>query len=93
MALTYAEQGLAACVDRTDVAQITAVRAPAVLVLAGQGAWTEAEHHLRAMEAEASDIALPRVYTAYAGARLAAARGDAEARPLRAGADPRAARP
>ena len=80
MALTYAEQGLAACVDRTDVAQITAVRAPAVLVLAGQGAWTEAEHHLRAMEAESlRRRPAPRSTPPTPGARLAAASGDAEA--------------
>jgi DNA-binding CsgD family transcriptional regulator len=79
LALTYAEQGVAACVDRTDFAQITAIRAPAVLVLAGQGAFADAQQHLQAMLAETADVPLPAAYTALAGARLAAATGDPDA--------------
>ncbi len=79
LALAYAEQGLAVCVDRTDYAQITAVRAPAVLVLAGTGAWTEAQHHVQAMLLESGGVALPQVYTAFAGAHLAAAKCDPDA--------------
>jgi DNA-binding CsgD family transcriptional regulator len=76
LALGYADQGLAACVDRTDFAQVTAIRAPAVLVLAGRGHWNGAEQHLRAMQAETAGIPLPAAYTALAGAHLAAAKGD-----------------
>jgi len=76
LAITHAEQGLAACVDRTDYAQITALRAPAVLVLAARGAWQEADNHLHAMRLESGEIALPTTYTAFAGARLAAEKGD-----------------
>lgn len=79
LAVSYAEQGLATCVDRIDTAQITALRYSAVLVLAAQGAWSEAEQHLLAMAIESADVPLPTVYTAVAGGRLAAAKGDPEA--------------
>jgi DNA-binding CsgD family transcriptional regulator/tetratricopeptide (TPR) repeat protein len=79
VALAHADQGLAACVDRTDVAQLTAVRTPAVLVLAARGTWPAAEHHLEAMRLEDGDATLPAVYTAVAAAHLAGAMGDAGA--------------
>ena len=50
-----------------------------MLVLAARGVWTAAEQHHQAMALESGHVALPAVYTAFAGAHLAAAKGDAAA--------------
>ena len=50
-----------------------------MLVLAARGVWTAAEQHHQAMVLECGHVALPAVYTAFAGAHLAAAKGDAAA--------------
>jgi ATP/maltotriose-dependent transcriptional regulator MalT len=79
LALAHADQGLAACAGLTEDAQLPALRAPTVLVLAGRGAWREADDHLRAMRQESSDVNLLVVWAAFADAHLATAKGDAAA--------------
>jgi DNA-binding CsgD family transcriptional regulator/tetratricopeptide (TPR) repeat protein len=75
-ALVHAEQGLAACVDTTDVGHITGNRLPAVLVLAARGEWLDADLHLRSMEVEATYAPIHQIVAALAHAYVATARAD-----------------